>query len=105
MIPHRFAVPTSLFAAAILALPVSAQTAEDFDEARAYLGESPMFDAFYPEEYESLDDARRAGRVDEDTGLLVLRRNGRTVTLLTIQMAYHHIAQGEMAGEPWMVSF
>ena len=25
--------------------------------------------------------------------------------LLTDQMAYHHVAQGDIAGEPWMVSF
>jgi hypothetical protein len=27
------------------------------------------------------------------------------VALVTDQMAYHHVAQGEIAGEPWMVSF
>ncbi len=90
------------------ALPVStlgAQSAEDFDESRAYIGDSPMFDAFYPEQYESLADARRSGRVNDDTAVLVLRRGDTTLTLLTMQMSYHHIAQGDVAGEPWMVSF
>lgn len=82
-----------------------AQTAEDFDEARALLGESPMFDAFYPEEYEPLSTLRRDGRVDDDTAILALRRGDTTLALLTNQMSYHHIAQGELAGEPWMVSF
>ena len=82
-----------------------AQTAEDFDESRAYIGERPMFDAFYPDEYGPLADLRRSGRVNDDTALLVLRRGASTLTLLTMQMSYHHIAQGEMAGEPWMVSF
>jgi hypothetical protein len=27
------------------------------------------------------------------------------LAFLTDQMAYHHVAQGEMNGEPWMVSF
>jgi hypothetical protein len=27
------------------------------------------------------------------------------LALVTDQMAYHHVAQGEIAGEPWMVSF
>jgi len=85
--------------------PIGAQTAEDFDESRAYIGESPMFDAFYPKEYESLADARRSARVNDDTAVLVLRRGDTTLTLLTMQMSYHHIAQGDMAGEPWMVSF
>ena len=30
---------------------------------------------------------------------------GSTLTFLTMQMSYHHIAQGDLAGEPWMVSF
>ena len=94
-----------LFGVALPLTPLGAQTAADFDESRAYIGDSPTFDAFYPEEYESLADARRSGRVDDETGLLVLRRGDTALTLLTIQMAYHHIAQGELAGEPWMVSF
>lgn len=92
----------------LVALPfasATAQTAADFDESRAFLGERPMFDAFYPEEYEPLSTLRREGRVNDDTALLVLRRAGMTLTLLTNQMSYHHIAQGELAGEPWMVSF
>jgi hypothetical protein len=89
----------------LAATPGSGQTAEDFDESRAYLSDTPMFDAFYPQEYEPLSAARRDGRVVDDTGLLVLRRGATTLTVLTTQMAYHHIAQGELAGEPWMVSF
>lgn len=87
------------------AVPAGAQTAEDFDESRAFLNDTPMFDAFYPETYEPLSTARRDGRVRDDTGLLVLTRGETTLALVTTQMAYHHIAQGEMAGEPWMVSF
>jgi len=101
---------TRLFAGLILAsaLPfaaLDAQTAEDFDESRARIGERPIFDAFYPEQYEPLADVRRSGRVNDDTALLVLRRGDTTLTLLTMQMSYHHVAQGELAGEPWMVSF
>ena len=94
-----------LFATALPVSTLGAQTAEEFDESRAYIGASPMFDAFYPERYESLADARRSGRVNDDTAVLVLRRGDTTLTLLTMQMSYHHIAQGDVAGEPWMVSF
>ena len=87
------------------AAPATAQTAEDFDESRAFLNDTPMFDAFYPESYEPLSTARRDGRVRDDTGLLMLQRGDMTLALVTMQMSYHHIAQGEMAGEPWMVSF
>ena len=98
----RTALPVLLLG---MALPLSAQTADDFDEARAYIGDKPMFDAFYPTEYKSLSSVRRSGRINDDTALLVLRRGGSTLTLLTLQMSYHHIAQGDLAGEPWMVSF
>ena len=105
MIPRVRLPAALLLASAIPLAPLGAQTAEDFDESRAYLGDSPMFDAFYPEAYESLRDARRSGRVNDETGLLVLRRGDSTLTLSTLQMAYHHVAQGEIAGEPWMVYF
>ena len=87
------------------AFPASAQTAEDFDEGRAWLPDEPLFDAFYPETYESLEDALDDRRVSDETPLLVLQRDGTTLTLVTMQMSYHHIAQGDLAGEPWMVSF
>ena len=90
---------------AALASPVDGQTAEDFDADRAMLSDAPMFDAFYPDEYEPLTAARRDGRVRDDTALLVLQRGDATLAFLTMQMSYHHIAQGELAGEPWMVSF
>ena len=87
------------------ATPMLAQTAEDFDPDRAMLSDEPMFDAFYPTEYEALADALDDRRVDDDTALLVMEQGGSTLTFLTMQMSYHHIAQGELAGEPWMVSF
>jgi hypothetical protein len=35
---------------------------------------------------------------------MVIERNDWMLALLTKQMIYHHVAQGEMSGEPWMVS-
>ena len=105
MLPHTRMLAGLPFVTALLVSPLGAQTAEDFDESRAYIGESPMFDAFYPEQYESLAAVRRSGRINDDTAVLVLRQGETTLALLTMQMSYHHIAQGDMAGEPWMVSF
>jgi hypothetical protein len=34
-----------------------------------------------------------------------MEHDAGALALLTQQMSYHHLAQGEMAGEPWMVSF
>ena len=89
----------------VSAAPALGQTAEDFDADRAMLSDAPNFEAFYPTEYESLAQARRARGLSDETALLVLRRGDTALTLLTTQMAYHHVAQGELAGEPWMVSF
>ena len=37
--------------------------------------------------------------------LLVFERGNERRTLLVTEMSYHHIAQGELAGEPYLVSF
>ena len=58
---------------------------EGFDVERAYLGRAPLFTPLRDPEWESLRDARRAATCTRTT--------------------YHHVAQGEMAGEPWMVTF
>jgi hypothetical protein len=40
-----------------------------------------------------------------DEELIVLARKGTSRALLAREMAYHHVAQGELAGEPYLVSF
>ena len=37
--------------------------------------------------------------------LIVIKRNREYRALLAREMAYHHVAQGEMAGEPYLVTF
>ena len=37
--------------------------------------------------------------------LLIFERAGERRALLQKQMVYHHVAQGELAGEPYIVSF
>ena len=37
--------------------------------------------------------------------LLVFERAGERRALLQKHMVYHHVAQGELAGEPYLVSF
>jgi hypothetical protein len=37
--------------------------------------------------------------------LLVFERAGEKRALLVRQMAYHHVAQGELAGEPFLIAF
>ena len=40
-----------------------------------------------------------------DTLLLVFERGGERRALLQNQMTWHHVAQGELAGEPYVLSF
>ena len=37
--------------------------------------------------------------------LMAFERGGERRALLVPEMAYHHVAQGELAGEPYLVSF
>ena len=53
----------------------------------------------------SLSGARRAGNVQNETPVVVFEAGGETLVLVTSQMSYHHVAQGEMEGKPWMVTF
>lgn len=78
---------------------------EGFDAERAFLGSQPIFTPLRDPDFESLRSALRRGDVAEDTPMLVFEAAGTTLSLVTSQMSYHHVAQGEMAGEPWMVTF
>ncbi len=40
-----------------------------------------------------------------DTDLIVFERGIERRALITQQMAYHHLAQGKLAGEAYLVSF
>ena len=43
--------------------------------------------------------------VDPDEELIVIERNGEYRALLARELAYHHVAQGELAGKPYLVAF
>ena len=78
---------------------------ELFDVARATLRKKPMFPPFYVKQSRRLSDLLDAGKIALDTDLLVLDHAGGTIVLDKTQMAQHHVAQGEMAGKPWLVTF
>ena len=40
-----------------------------------------------------------------DLELITLTQSGVTRALIAREMAYHHVAQGELNGEPYIVSF
>ncbi|MFQ6046263.1 MAG: hypothetical protein ACE5PT_07885 [Gemmatimonadales bacterium] len=92
-----------------LGLPVSTLDAQQapptFDIDRAYLVEPTPFEPFYVTATRPLREALREGLVHEETPILVFEREAGRLALSTEQMSYHHVAQGDMAGEPWLVSF
>ena len=104
--------PIRMFGAAVLfALPLSlwpsAARAQDsdFDIDIARIGLGSRFEPFRVSETESLSAAMSSGKVQGDTRVLVLDHPAGLLAFLTDQMVYHHVAQGEINGEPWMVSF
>ncbi len=78
---------------------------DGFDTDRAILWARPNFTPLRDPEWQSLRGARRSGAVTNETTVLTFDVQGKTLTLVSSQMAYHHVAQGEMDGEPWMVTF
>jgi hypothetical protein len=40
-----------------------------------------------------------------DLELIVFTRGRSTRTLIAREMAYHHVAQGELEGQPYLISF
>ena len=49
-------------------------------------------------------DLKRA-KLNPAEELIVIERKGEYRAFLAREMAYHHVAQGELAGEPYLVSF
>lgn len=94
----------------VVSIPASgalqAQEAADFDINRAYQVDSTVYAPFRVENTRPLLRSLEEGELDGQTSLLVMDHpEAGRLALVTDQMAYHHVAQGEIAGEPWMVSF
>lgn len=76
--------------------------ADEFDASRAWLKQPDMFVRLrVTGDGELLSESRLPG----DTELLVVERGGERRALGGREMAYHHLAQGELAGEPYLVSY
>jgi hypothetical protein len=69
-------------------------------------GETLMFTPFVVGSTRTIGDAIREDAIPLDWELLVaVRDEQRVVALSRAQMAYHHVAQGTIDGEPWAVFF
>jgi hypothetical protein len=102
--PERRAWPALGARASVATATVAAQEV-DFDIDVARLGMGSRFGPFFVERTEPLSDALRDNNVQKDTRLLVSHHPAGRVAFLTDQLTYHHVAQGNIAGEAWMVSF
>ncbi len=100
-----------LRAATVLALPLPFWAApisgqdNEFDIDIARVGVGGRFEPFRVTETEPLHDAMSANKLQGDTRVLVMDHPAGLLAFVTDQMVYHHVAQGETNGEPWMVSF
>lgn len=46
-----------------------------------------------------------ATSLPDDEELILFERGGEPLALRVREMAYHHAAQGELGGEPYLISF
>ena len=76
-----------------------------FDITRFANVANGTFVTFYVTNTEALRDVLKAGRVAEDTRLLVTDTASGRLALLMDQMAFHHSAQGRAGNKDWLATF
>ncbi|MEM9775178.1 MAG: hypothetical protein AAF902_11405 [Chloroflexota bacterium] len=77
-------------------------TTSNFDTERAALGGKPIFQPLIVERnVQPLQEAK----LSNNAQILTAERNGQKIAFLIRQLSYHHLAQGKLAGEPYLVSF
>ncbi len=101
----RWAVALAL--AGSMATGLSAQVVAPFDADRAFIADETIFEPFRvtDEDTRPLREALRQGVLAPDSWLLIMEHEAGRLATVMDQLAYHHVAQGEIRGVPWMVSF
>ncbi len=110
---HFAAVVSALASLAfplLVPLPLMAQQiveagSAEFEVDRAMLIDSTVYVRFDVTDTRPLREALDEGLLQAQTRVLIMEHSKGRLALVTDQMAYHHTAQGEIDGEPWMVSF
>ncbi len=77
----------------------------DFSRQRAHLKGPDWFKRFAVPEDDGAGESLNEAGLTPATELLLFERGGETRALLVRQMAYHHVAQGRLRGEPYVVTF
>lgn len=73
----------------------------NIDRRRMFARKKFQFKPFQTKKSVPLSSAK----IQPDEDLLVFERNSNRFALILRQMVYHHVAQGEIHGEPYLVSF
>lgn len=78
---------------------------QDFDSSRARLSKKELFKRFSVTNSGPLAKAVDERRISMEDKLLIVKRAEQKLAFSLQQMAYHHVAQGTLAGYPYLVSF
>ena len=89
----------------IIAQPSAGSDGPDFDISRLRHEAGWKFTPYEATETHRLRDVLEAGKVKEDTPVLITETAAEPLAFVTDQMSFHHIAQGEAKGHPWLVTF
>jgi hypothetical protein len=76
-----------------------------FDVTRAVLKESAFYPPAHVTQLHSLTTLMTAGNIRADTPLLVMDTPQGTLAFLTVQLVYHHVAQGDLPQTPWVAAW
>jgi hypothetical protein len=76
-----------------------------FDVSRAVLQEMAFYPPAHMTTLSSLEQCLEKGLLKPEESLLVLEVNDMPLALVTVQLVYHHVAQGMIGEQPWLVSF
>jgi hypothetical protein len=76
-----------------------------FDSSRARLNKKDMFQRFTVKGSEPLAKAVEQKKINSDDQILIVERSGESLAFAVSQIIYHHVAQGELAGQPYLVTF
>jgi hypothetical protein len=106
----RYSLGTVFAAAALAQAPVMPQLPKGpakpgFDISRFAPTAVGTFETFYVKETYPLKKVLDEGKVAADTRLLVITTAAGRLALITDQMTYHHIAQGQAHNKDWMATF
>jgi hypothetical protein len=76
----------------------------EFDARRALLVRGDIFAPFQVQTTRPLLAALARRVLRDDESVVLAECSVAPIVLLKHHLAFHHVAQGELAGEPWLVS-